>query len=89
MNTKSNTTFEGFKGEVFNAIKSSGDKGITFKELKSKFVSNLLDQEIAFGHDAHKSNLHATLLVLSNAKHVKSSPVHSTGFKDNDVFKVS
>ncbi len=85
---KNQPQFEGFKGEVFNAIKSSGDKGITFKELKSKFVTSLLDQEIAFGSNPHKSNLHATLQMLSIGKHVTSSPVHSAGFKDDDIFKV-
>lgn len=81
------TTFEGFKGEVFNTIKASGESGITFKKLQDMYVSTLLDDTILHGPNG-APNLHATLLMLTNGKHVVSSPVRSVVFESDDVFKV-
>lgn len=88
MSTTPNKQFDGFKGEVYNTIKESGPDGITFKALQSKYVPALLDQEVAHGKGA-TPNLHATLLVLTNGGHVKSSPVRSAVFETDDVFTVN
>lgn len=87
MNTQK-TTFEGFKGEVFNDIKASGESGITFKKLQDKYVSTLLNDTILHGSEG-TPNLHATLLVLTNGGHVISSPIRSAVFEASDVFTVT
>ncbi len=80
--------FEGFKGEVFNAIKNSGNKGILFKELKSKFTSSLLDTKPTTS--ATSLDLYGTLVVLKNDNHVKINQTRSLylAFEDGDVFSV-
>lgn len=88
MNTTHTTSFEGFKGEVYNTIKKSGSAGITFKQLQSMYVPTLLDEAVAHGNGT-TPNLHATLLVLTNGGHVKSSPVRSAVFETDDVFTVN
>ncbi|MDQ5961839.1 MAG: hypothetical protein QG669_231 [Patescibacteria group bacterium] len=84
---KNQPKFEGFKGEVYKAIHESGPDGITFKALQSRYVSTLLDEAVAHGKST-TPNLHATLLMLTNGGHVKSSPVRSAVFQETDVFKV-
>ncbi len=87
MNTPNNTQFEGFKGEVFKTITQAGEKGITYKKLKDKYVSTLLNDSLALDKTT-TPNLHATLLVLTNGGHVSSTPARSALFEDDDVFRV-
>lgn len=85
-NTQTLPTFEGFKGEVFAFIISKGKGGVSFQELKKKFVSEI---ETARALGGSPTNLHATLLVLVNGNHVKvREDHHQPTYNDLDVFYV-